>query len=192
MVTQGSRSGQNGTGATQAAAATGLTRAATATWEGPGGEAMVCYYLFLLFLYFHLFFVPLFFFSDNFFSDEYNNGQATKEKYRMDGTGYTRAAIATWDGTEGASGANRYICVYFLSFLLSSFFLSFSFFQIVSFLVEYNSRRARRDRPTRAVMPTLDRTREQAGLTGTSSVTDFLPTLLFSSSRFYYLFCRKL
>ena len=33
---------------------------------------------------------------------------------------------------------------------------------------------------------------EQAGTTGTSSVTVFLPTLLFSSSSFYYLFCCKL
>ena len=41
-------------------------------------------------------------------------------------------------------------------------------------------------------MATQDGTGEQAGTTCTSSVTVFLPTLLFSSSHFYHLFCREL
>ena len=41
-------------------------------------------------------------------------------------------------------------------------------------------------------MSTQDGTGEQASTTGASSDTVFLPTLLFSSSHFYYLFCRKL
>ena len=63
------RKEQNGTGPTRAAAATGSTLTATAMREGPGGEGgTVCYYLLLLFLYFHLCFISLFFFfSDHFF-----------------------------------------------------------------------------------------------------------------------------
>ena len=113
---------QEGTGPTQAAAAIGSTRATPATRKAMGAYA--CYYVLFLFLYFHLFFISLFFFSDYFFSDKYNNSRrGTKGKRRTDGTGCTRAAIATWDGMEGADGANKYVFFYVLSFPLSSFIL---------------------------------------------------------------------
>ena len=46
----------------------------------------------------------------------------TKRKRWTDGTGYTRATIATWGGTERANGANGYVFfyVFFSFFLLSS------------------------------------------------------------------------
>ena len=66
-------------------------------------------------------------------------------------------------------------------------FLSFFFFSDCLFFSGVQQQ-AGRTRP----MATQDGTGEQAGTTGTSSVTVFLPTLLFSSSHFYYLFCRKL
>ena len=105
----------------------------------------------------------------------------------------TRAATATWGGTEGADGANGYVFFYF--FVLSTLlFYSHhsSSFPIVSFSVEYDNRRAGRDGPTRAAIVTRDGTGGQAGTTGTSSVALFLPTLLFSSSYFYNLCCREL
>ena len=60
-------------------------------------------------MYFYLFFISLFFFFDYFFSDTYNNRRDRKGKRVTDGMGHTRSAIATWDGTEGADEANRYI-----------------------------------------------------------------------------------
>ena len=74
-----------------------------------------------LFIYFHLFFISLFFFSEYFFSDKYNSIRDTKGKCRTDRTGYTRAAIATWEGMEGADRVSGYVYFYFLSFLPSSF-----------------------------------------------------------------------
>ena len=146
MVTQGARGGteRNGTGPTRAAEATGPTRAATAT--GKDNRYACCYFL-SLFLYFHLFFILLFFFSDYFSFDNCNNRQGTKEKSRTDGTGYTWAVIATWDGTEGADGANGYV-IFYVFVLSDLLFYSYhsSSFPIISFSVEYNNRRAGRDR----------------------------------------------
>ena len=83
---------QEGTGTTQAAVATILTRAATATQEATGSTHAIIFLS--LFLYFHLFFVSLFFFSCYLFSGKYNNRRGTKGKRRTDGTGCTRVAIA--------------------------------------------------------------------------------------------------
>ena len=57
------------------------------------------------------------------------------------------STIATWDGTEGADGANGYVVfnVFVLSDLLFYSYHSSSF-PIISFSVEYNNRRAGRDR----------------------------------------------
>ena len=141
-----------------------------------GKDRYACYYFLSLFLYFHLFFISLFFFSDYFFSDNYNKRWGTKGKRRTDGTPQT--------GPTGTSSSM------YLSFWISSFILIILLlFRLSLFSVEYNNRRAGRDRWQRR---TGRGTGEQAGTTGTSSVTVFLPTLLFSSSHFYYLFCRKL
>ena len=68
-------------------------------------------------------------------------------------------------------------------------FLSFFFFSNDLFSAEYNNRRPGRSGDGNAGRDAGG----QAGTTGTSSsVTVFLSTLLFSSSHFYYLFCRKL
>ena len=151
-----------------------------------------CCYFLSLFLYFHLFFISLFFFSDYFFSGKYNNRRGAKGKGRSDGTGHTRAAITTWDNTEGADGGTSSFC--FVLWTLLDYFYHFSSFPIISFSVEYNNMRPGRGRPTRAAMATSNGTgRERARQVRLlSSVTVFLPTLLFSSSHFYYLFCRKL
>ena len=98
---------------------------------------------------------------------------------------------ATWDCTEGADRANaKGVCLLLLvcSFYSLFRFYHFSPFPIVSFSVKYNSRRAGLDGPMRAEMATPG----EWGEAGMSSVTDFLPTLLFSSSHVYYLFCRGL
>ena len=125
MVTQGARGGmeQNETGPTRAAEATGPTRAATTT--GKDNRYACCYFL-SLFLYFHLFFILLFFFSDYFFFDNCTNRRGTEEKSRTDGTGYTWAVIATWDGTEarrGQTGRTGTPSFIFLSCRISSFIL---------------------------------------------------------------------
>ena len=126
-------------------------------WEGP-----VRMLLFLsLFLYFHLFFISLFFFSDYFFSGKYNNRRGAKGKGRSDGTGHTRAAITTWDNTEGADGGTSSFC--FVLWTLLDYFYHFSSFPIISFSVEYNNMRPGRGRPTRAAMATSNGTgRERA------------------------------
>ena len=122
-----------------------------------GKDRYACYYFVSLFLYFHLFFISLFFFSGYLFSDKYSNRRGTKGKHRTDGTGHTRAAIALWDGTESADGANGY--VFFYIFVLSTLlFYSYrsSSLPSISFSVECNNRRAGRGRPTRAAMATPD------------------------------------
>ena len=112
-----------------------------------------------------------------------------KGKRQTDGTGYTRATIAT------CQQARLLLC--FSHSILLFYSYRSSFFPIIS--LSYNNRRAGQDRPTRAAMATPNGTGGgggggggQAGTAGTSSVTCFLPTLLFSSSHFYYLFCREL
>ena len=108
-----------------------------------------------------------------------------KGKQGADGTGYTQAAIAICQQVR--------FCVFVLSTLLFYSYHSSSF-PIISFSMKYNNRRAGRGRPTRAAMATPGRTgRDRARQVRLlSSVTVFLPTLLFSSSHFYYLFCREL
>ena len=118
-------------------------------------DRYACYYCLSMFLHFRLFFVSLFFFSDYFLSNKYNNRQGTKGKRQTAGAGHTRAAIATWDGTEGADRANEY--VFFYVFVLSALlFYSYhsSSFPIISFSVKYNNKRAGRGRQTRAAMAT--------------------------------------
>ena len=140
-----------------------------------------------LFLYFHFSLISLFFFSNHFFSDKYNNMRSTKEKRWTEGTGCTRVVIATWDDTEGADGANRYVFFYFsCPFYFPLLFFSFFFFRLFPF--QWSITTGGQDR----TYGNAGRDRGQAGTTGTSSVTVFLPILLFSSSHFYYHFCREL
>ena len=86
-----------------------------------GGQRVCMLFFWLLFLYFHLFFISLFFFCDDLFSDK---GQDI----------CTRAVVTTLDDTEWADGPNEYVFFYFLSCLLSSFILiSLLLFQLSLF-----------------------------------------------------------
>ena len=147
MVTQGARSGteRNVTGRGRHGQQQQRDQCGRQQQRGKDNRYACCCFL-SLFIYSHLFFVSLFFFSDYFFFDKYNNRPGAKEKRRTDGTGCTRAAIATWDGTEGKDGTNRYVFVYV--FVLSDilFYSYHSSFPIICFSVEYNNRRAGRDR----------------------------------------------
>ena len=91
--------------------------------EGGGQRVHMLLFFCSCFSAFILFFVSLFCVSDYLFSDKYINRRGTNAKRRPDGTGYTRAAIATWDGTEGADGATGTSSFIFVSCRLSSFIL---------------------------------------------------------------------
>ena len=174
------RTEQNGMEPTRAAAAVGPAQAATTTREGlgrGGSNGYACYCVLSLFLYVHLFFISLFFFSNYFLTDKYNNRRGTKGKCRTDRTGHARAAIATWDNTEGTDGANGYVFFYVSVFSILLFYsYHSSSFAIISFSVEYNNRRAGQDRPIRAAMATPDGT---GGHTGTSGTYIFCYSFLF-------------
>ena len=91
--------------------------------EGGGQRVHMLLFFCSCFSAFILFFVSLFCVSDYLFSDKYINRRGTNAKRRPDGTGYKRAAIATWDGTEGADGATGTSSFIFASCRLSSFIL---------------------------------------------------------------------
>ena len=86
----------------------------------------------------HTYSFLLYFYSSQ--SVEYNNRwiRAGRDEAERNGTGPTRVAKETRDGTE--AGANGYV---FCHFLILSTLLSFSFFffPVVSFSTEYNDRR---------------------------------------------------
>ena len=137
---------QEGAGLTQVAEATGSTRAAAATREGPLHTLLFFVIVSLLssFLYLTLLLFRLFLFRQL----HQQAGHGRKEPDGRDGIHVGGDSnVGRHGGTEGADGANGYVILYFLV-LSDLLFYSYhsSSFPIIDFSVEYNNRRAGRDR----------------------------------------------